>query len=427
MPKVYDHALTPPAVRHAKPGRHADGSGLFLLVKPNGGRSWLYRYQLNGRERDMGLGAAAGPGAVSLKEARTELDKLRELTKAGIDPLDHRAASRAEAAAQAQAGKVAAMTFASVAEAFIAANEAGWRNAKHRAQWRSTLAAYAFPVFGDLPIADVATSHVMAAIEPIWTVKPETASRVRGRIEAVLDYAKAREWRAGENPARWRGHVANLLPARNKVARVEHHAALPWAKIGGFMGELRARQATAARALEFAILTVARTGEVLGARWREIDTKTGVWTVPAARMKAGREHRVPLSTAAMAILSDMARLRPARDKSGDAYLFPSARRGAPLSGMAMLMLLRRMGRADITAHGFRSTFRDWCAESTAFPGEMAEIALAHTVGDKVEAAYRRGDMIEKRRRMMDDWAASCSRPEAAGENVRPIRATAEAA
>jgi integrase len=409
MPKVLSNVLTAAAVKNAKPGRHGDGGGLFLLVKPTGRRSWLFRYKLAGKVRDMGLGSASGPGTVSLAEARDKAAALLRMVKAGTDPLKEREKRAAEAAAMLQAETVRALTFSAVAEAYIAAHEAGWRNAKHRGQWASTLDTYAYPHMGDLPVADVGTAQVMSALEPIWRVKPETASRLRGRIEAVLDYAKARGWREGENPARWRGHVANMLPKRGKVARVEHHAALPWGEIGNFMRALRARDAVAARALELTILTAGRTGEVLGARWAEIDRKTLVWTVPGHRMKAGREHRVPLSAAAVAVLDGLEVLRPMDDPKGEAFIFPGVRRGRPLSQMAMLMLLRRMGRSDLTAHGFRSTFRDWCAESTGYPHEMAEIALAHTVGDKVEAAYRRGDMIEKRRRMMDEWAAFCAR------------------
>lgn len=300
---------------------------------------------------------------------------------------------------------------------YIAANEAGWRNAKHRAQWVATLEAYAYPHMGDLPAGAVETAHVMAALEPIWREKPETASRLRGRIEAVLDYAKARGWREGENPARWRGHVANMLPARGKVAKVKHHAALPWREIGGFMATLRAGSGLAARALELAILTAARSGEVLNARWSEIDLEEAVWTVPAERMKAGREHRVPLSAPAVALLRE---LLPLRDAERGDWVFPGARPGRPLSNMALEMLLRRMKRSDLTAHGFRSTFRDWCAEQTAFDRDTAEMALAHVVRDKVEAAYRRGDVFEKRRRLMDEWAAFCAKPPASGEVV-PIR------
>jgi integrase len=326
------------------------------------------------------------------------------------------------AQADAQQTAILAMTFRAVTNAYLAAHEAGWRNPKHRAQWRATLKTYVFPHFGELPVADVNTGHVMAALEPIWREKAETASRLRGRIEAVLDYAAARGWRTGENPARWRGHIANLLPRRSKIARVEHHAALPWQDISAFLIDLRSRDGLGARALEFAILTAARTGEVLGARWSEINLDEAVWTVPAKRMKAGQEHRVPLSDAALAIVRALLPLRPADDAEGKAFVFPGARRSRPLSGMAMLMLLRRMGRADLTAHGFRSTFRDWAAECTGYAREVAEAALAHTLRDKVEAAYRRGDLFEKRRRLMDDWAAFCARPAIEAGSVTPIRA-----
>lgn len=421
MPKLVHNALSPPRVKSAPPGRHADGGGLFLLVKDTGTRSWLYRYKRDGKTRDIGLGSAAGAHAVPLAEARDKAADLRRLTKAGIDPLAERDRIEAERAAKAQADAIKAITFRQVADAYINAHDASWRNAKHRLQWRSTLETYAYPHMGDLPVGDVATSHVMAALEPIWTTKPETASRVRGRIECILDYARSREWRKGENPARWRGHIANMLPARNRVAKVEHHAALPWRDMGAFMKTLRARDALAARALEFTILTACRTSEALSARWNELDLSAKIWTIPAERMKAGREHRVPLSQAALDLIDVLKLLRPEDDHAGDALLFPGNRMKRPLSQMSMLMLLRRMDRADLTVHGFRSTFRDWCAEITAYPHEMAEIALAHTVTDKVEAAYRRGDMIEKRRRLMDDWAEYCSRVPEAGGNVTVIR------
>jgi integrase len=374
-----------------------------LLVKSTGKRSWIFRYKFAGRERDMGLGGAAGPGAVTLADARARAIELRRLIQSGTDPLQDRAQRAARHAAQTQAAAVQAITFQAVATAYMDANEAGWRNDKHRAQWRSTLETYAYPHMGKLPVGDVTTSHVMAAINPIWGTKPETASRLRGRIESVLDYARSREWRTGENPARWKGHIANMLPARGKTRRVKHHAALPWREVRSFMTTLRGRPAVAARALEFAVLTAARTSEVLGAQWNEIDPVTKVWTVPESRMKAGREHRVPLSSDALAVLDEVAKLRPNGD-NGSALVFPGMKAGRALSQMSMLMLLRRMGREDITAHGFRSTFRDWCAEATQYPSEMAELALAHTVGDKVEAAYRRGDMMERRREMMEAWA-----------------------
>ena len=406
MPKILNNALTATAVKHAKPGRHGDGGGLFLLVKPTGMRSWVFRYQVGGKVRDMGLGSAAGPGAVPLAEARTKVVDLLRNVRSGVDPLGDRERRAVESAAKAELEKVQAISFKTVAAAFIAANEAGWRNAKHRAQWASTLESYAYPHFGDTPVADIGTSHVMAALEPIWTKTPETASRVRARIESVLDYARARDWRTGENPARWRGHIANMLPRAAKIAKVEHHAALPWREIGAFVDDLRKRPAVAARALEFTVLTAARTGETLGAQWSEIDINAKLWTVPAHRMKAGRQHRVPLSTAAMDLLTEMAKLRTSDDEA--AFVFPGARAKRPLSQMSMLMLMRRMGRRDLTAHGFRSTFRDWAAEATDYPNEMAETALAHLVSDQVEAAYRRGDMMERRRAMMEGWARFCA-------------------
>lgn len=271
-------------------------------------------------------------------------------------------------------------------------------------------------MLGDLPVADVDTGAVMRILEPIWREKAETASRLRGRIESILDYAKARGWRDGENPARWRGHVANMLPKRSKVQPVEHHAALPWREIGGFMAGLADQAGLGALALRFTILTAARTGEAIEARWPEIDMVAGVWTVPAARMKAGREHRVPLSDAALAILREVA---PLRDDARGGWIFPGARAGRPLSNMAFLMLLRRMGRGDLTAHGFRSAFRDWAAE-TGQPSDVAEAALAHTLGSKVQAAYQRGDLLERRRRLIADWAGFCTRPSTEGEVV-PLR------
>ena len=300
-----------------------------------------------------------------------------------------------------------AMTFRDCAARYIASHRAGWRNPKHAAQWEATLATYAGPVMGGLSVQAIDTALVLKVLEPIWTTKPETAGRVRGRIESVLDWAKVRGYRAGENPARWRGHLDKLLPARSKVRRVEHHAALPYAELPGFLMSLRDQEGIAARALEFAIVTAARTGEVIGARWSEIDLLEKIWTVPPGRMKAGKEHRVPLSARALAILEEMQPHRHAEDS----FVFPGAKLGRPLSNMAFLMLLRRMGRDDLTAHGFRSSFRDWAAERTNFPSEVAEMALAHMVGSKVEAAYRRGDLFEKRSRLMAAWATFCNEPE----------------
>jgi integrase len=306
------------------------------------------------------------------------------------------------------------MTFKDCAERYIEAHRPGWKNPKHAKQWPSTLEDYVYPVFGPIPVQAVDVGLVMKALEPIWKTKPETASRVRGRIESILDWATARGYRQGENPARWRGHLDKLLPARGKVQKVKHHAALPYGEMGDFVAELRGQEGVAARALEFLILTATRTGEVIGARWDEFDLAKKVWTVPGERMKAGKEHRVPLSERALAIIEEM----KGQGVNDHPFLFPGGRPGKPLSNMAMLKLLQRMDRGDLTAHGFRSTFRDWAAEMTHFPTEVAEMALAHTVSDKVEAAYRRGDLFQKRRELMEAWARYCEpKP---GSNVVPL-------
>jgi integrase len=374
-----------------KPGRYADGGGLYLQVSQSGTRAWLFRFMRSGAARHMGLGPVRD---VSLAEARTMASECRKLLLSGADPIEQRQAVRVSAKLDA----ARAMTFRECAEKHIGAHEAGWKNPKHRAQWKSTLATYAYPVIGGLPIAAVDTTLVLKAIEPIWAAKPETAGRVRGRIEAVLDWARARGFRHGENPARWRGHLDKLLPSGRKVARVKHHAALPYAEIQAFLADLRAREGVSARALEFAILTAARTGETVNARWSEIDVTAKHWTIPAERMKAGSAHRVPLSARALEILEGLPR-------EGD-FVFIGDRAERPLSNMAMLKLLERMGQ-ELTVHGFRSTFRDWCAERTAYPRDVAEMALAHTIKNQTEAAYRRGELFEKRRRLMSDWSKYC--------------------
>lgn len=428
MPRKLSNALTPFAVKNAKPGRHADGDGLHLLVKQptpeaiknakagqpaKGARSWVYRFMLKGRSHDIGLGAA-GPGGISLADARTARDALRLKVKAGIDPLEERQRQATEALAAAQAARIAGITFKAVAEAYIGANEGSWRNDKHRQQWRNTLASYVYPVLGELPVTDIATAHVLKILEPIWQDKPETASRIRGRVETVLDAAKARGYREGENPARWRGHIAQILPPRSRLTR-GHHKAMPYEAIPAFMAKLRERNATAALALEFVILTATRTSEVLGATWAEVDLDKAIWTVPASRMKAGKEHRIPLSTRAVKILEAVKPL-------GEASLFP-ADKGGKLSTMAMAMLLRRM-KLDCTVHGFRSSFRDWADDCTGYAHEVCEMALAHVIGNKSEAAYRRGDLFDKRRRLMADWATYCTSDGTAGAKVLPIREVA---
>ena len=391
-----------------KPGVHADGLGLYLHVSKTGAKSWIYRFMLRGKSRDMGLG---GLDVVSLSDARARALEARKLVKAGIDPIEERNSERARQAVDA----ASSMTFAECARAMIKSHEAGWRNAKHRSQWRNTLATYAYPVFGHLPVDSIDTGLVMQVIEPLWTTKTETASRLRGRIEAVLDWAAAREYRSGENPARWRGHLDKLLPKRDRVQRVKHHAALPYDEVAAFLQTLRSRDAVAARGLEFLIVTAARPGEVYGATWNEINLDKAVWTVPGERMKSGTEHRVPLSDRAMDLIEEMRQLRISD------FVFPGQGQGRPLSNMAFLQLMKRMGRDDLTAHGFRSTFRDWAAECTNYPREVAEAALAHAVGSKVEAAYRRGDLFDKRRKMMQDWANYCSQLSPESSDVVPLR------
>jgi integrase len=420
MPKKLANALTALAVKNAGPGRHGDGGGLSLLVKPNGGKFWTFRAMIDGKSRDIGLGPAGGPDAVSLADARDRAADLRREVRAGRDPIAERERAKAEAAAAEQAARIAGITFREVAESFVRSNREGWRNAKHRQQWANTLETYVYPSIGALPIADVSTAHVVQILDSIWTAKPETASRVRGRIERVLDAAKARGYREGENPARWRGHLAQLLPPRKRLQR-GHHAAMPFAEVPAFLVKLRSREATAARALEFAILTATRTSEVTGARWEEIDLKGCTWTVPAERMKATQAHRVPLSARAREILEGQVGVDPV-------YPFPQPDGGKPMSQMGMLMLLRRMG-VEVTVHGFRSSFRDWAAERTAFPFEVAEMALAHAITNRAEAAYRRGDLFEKRRQLMTAWADFCAAPAIEGEGatvtaIRPVEAAA---
>jgi integrase len=396
-------------VRTKKPGHHGDGGGLYLQIsRYAGSASWVFRYRMRGRLREAGLGSV---DTWSLAEARERARQFRQLRGEDRDPIEERRAGQQKARVEA----AKAMTFQACAQAYIKAHAAGWRNPKHAEQWPNTLGTYVYPVFGAVPVQAVDVGLVMKALEPIWTQKPETASRIRGRIESVLDWATARGYRQGENPARWRGHLENLLPKKSKVRRVEHHAALPYEEISSFMAELRGQESIAARALEFAILTAARTGEAIGARWGEIDLAERLWAVPGERMKAGREHRVPLSDRALVIVEEMRAIR-----SGD-FVFGGARTGRSLSNMAMTMTLRRMGCGELTVHGFRSTFRDWAAERTNFPSEVAEMALAHVVGDKVEAAYRRGDLFQKRRQLAEAWARFCASPPAS-EKVVPIGA-----
>lgn len=368
----------------SRSGRHADGDGLYLSIDKNGGKRWvfLFRDRRTGKLREMGLGSLR---SVSLADARKAAADARAVLLSGEDPISKR---------KSRSGNVP--TFGEISIDYICAMRSAWRNEKHRAQWEMTLRVYCAPL-AELPVSRITTDDVLQVLRPIWCRIPESASRIRGRIETILDAAKAKGHREGENPARWRGHLDHLLPPRQRLTR-GHHAAMAFEGVPTFIRHLRRRPSVAALALEFLILTAARTSEVLGMRWEELDLRMGLWIVPAARMKAGREHRVPLSPRALEILE------AARHLSGAPYVFPGPGGMRPLSQMAFLALLRRMGIPGVTPHGFRSSFRDWCGESTPFPREVAEAALAHTTRDRVEAAYRRGDALQKRRELMEAWA-----------------------
>lgn len=375
------------------PGMYPDGLGLYLQVSKWQTKSWLFRYSQNYRLRSLGLGACH---TITLTEARKRAKQARQQLLDGLDPID----TKHEKRQTALAARARMMTFDQCAAAYIEAHRHGWKNPKHADQWTNTVNTYASPTIGGLAVSEVDTALVMKVLQPIWATKTETATRVRGRIESILGWATVSGYRTGDNPARWRDHLDNLLPKRSKVKKVEHHPALPYAEMGVFTRDLRKQDGVAPLALEFTILTIARTGEVIGARPGEFDLRGKMWTVPPERMKSGKEHRVPLCDRAVAIVKDLIKL-------GGDYVFPGLKPKKPLSNMAMLSVLKRMGRGDLTVHGFRSTFRDWAAEQTAYPHEMAEMALAHTIGDKVEAAYRRGDLFKKRVRMMQDWQKHC--------------------
>ena len=377
-------ALSARKVETAGPGRHGDGRGLFLYVKASGARSWVLRYQVMGKRHDLGLGPYP---EVSLAMARDRALQARRMIQEGEDPI-------------AKKRQAQPKTFKDAAIELIESKRPGWRNAKHAAQWTSTLEAYVFPDLGRMQVARIQTADVIGVLKPIWTAKPETANRVRQRIEAVLDYASALGIRTGDNPARWRGHLDNLLPKPKKVRAVKHHPALPHAQIADFMSDLAQREGIAARALAFTILTAARSGETRGMTWGELDRDAKVWTIPASRMKAAKEHRVPLTDATLSLLGQRNEGAP-----DDALVFGSeAKPGKPISDMSMTAVLRRMERDDITVHGFRSTFRDWAGEITSFSREVIEAALAHGIKDKAEAAYARSDLFDKRRKLMDAWA-----------------------
>lgn len=397
--------LSAKAVEKGKrPGYYCDGGGLYLQVSPSLTKSWIFRYTLAGKTREMGLGSL---NAFTLAEARDEARLQRKLLAKGLDPIVERDAHRAQESLR----RANSLTFAECAKRCIADRRAGWRNGKHVAQWENTLETYAGPVIGNLLVHDVDTPQVLRVLQPIWTEKPETASRVRSRIENVLNWAKAHGYRQGENPARWRGHLDNILPKGSKVRRVQHLAALPYGEIGAFVAALRKQPGTAPQALEFAILTATRTGEVRGAKPEEFDLVKGMWTVPGERMKGGKEHRVPLSPRAIEIIK-------AQPEGGD-YVFAGRWPKKPMSDGAMLMALERAGHGNVTVHGFRSTFKDWASEQTNYSREVSEMALAHEISSDVEAAYRRGDLFEKRRRLMQDWARYCDAPNRGGK-VLPL-------
>ena len=433
------HRLSSVAVRNAKSGMHCDGGGLYLQATEAAdktiSKSWLFRFATGrivtsaagkprAEEKQMGLGPL---DAVSLEEARKVAAECRHLRKQGIDPIAARKAARAETAIEA----AKAMTFAQCTDAYMVAHRAGWRSRVHARQWKASMATYATPVFGKLPVNAVDLWMVLKVLEPIWTTKPVTAGRIRGRIECVLDWAAARGYRKGENPARWRGHLDKLLPAGSKVRKVKHYPSLPYDELAAFLASLREQEGTAARALEFTILTAARSNETVGAMWPEIEMTGKAWTLDATRMKGEREHRVPLSAPALAILLRMAEVREGE------HVFPGSR-NVKLAKSGMSKLLVRMndrrtaaglprwtdpkrGNKDIVPHGFRSTFRSWAAECTNFPREIAEAAIAHLVGDDTERAYQRGDLFEKRRRLMAAWAEFCAKSAATGK-VLPLRA-----
>lgn len=409
--------MTARAVESAKQGRHADGGGLYLNVA-QARRSWIFVYVRNGRRREMGFGPVA---SVSLAEARRKAEEARRQLAAGVDPLDAKKAAEREQRIP---------TFGEMADTYIEAHGAGWKNEKHRDQWIMTLSrerddngklvksGYCLSIINKR-VDEITTEDVLGVLKPIWSTKNETASRVRSRIEAVMAAATAAGHRSGMNPALWRGHMSLLLPARKRLQR-GHYAAMPYSDVPTFVAKLREAKGLGALALEFLILTAARSGEVRGAVWSEIDIDKKLWTIPAERMKAGREHRVPLTDRALAILEQAALLRrPADGNDDEALVFPSTKSGRPLSDMTLTAAMRRLGAGEYTAHGFRSSFRDWAGDCTAFPREVAEAALAHRSGDKVEQAYRRSDALEKRKKLMEAWDEYLARP--AGGNVVPIR------
>lgn len=407
--------------RLKKPGYHADGAGLYLQVAPGGSKSWVLRFKRDGKTREMGLGGAS---VFTLAEARERAREARKQLADKVDPIE----ARLEADRERRRAEAKALLFKDAASRYIAAHEAGWRNAKHGYQWTQTIESFANPHIGDMNVAAIETADVMRVLSPIWATKNETASRLRGRIENILDWCRVQGFRAGDNPARWRGHLDKLLPKPSKIAKVENHPALPWQRMPAFMQALRERPGAAARALEFAILTAARSGEVRGAMWHEIDLEARVWRVPGQRMKAGKPHDVPLSDAAISVLEAM-------QAEGMEGLIFRGRKDAALSDMSLLAVIRRMNAPTpvwvdkdgkpVLVHGMRASFRMWAAEASTHPRELAEFALAHQLPDRVEASYQRSTLFERRRLLMADWAAHCARPAESGAVV-PLRAVGAA-
>lgn len=400
------------AIRRGKRGRLRVSPNLYLQTARTGTSTWVVMYRLDGRNRAMGLGNAR---LITLARAREKALEARRLLAEGIDPITARDGERT----QARLDAAKSVTFADCATRYIEAHRAGWRNPKHAAQWQATVATYAFPVFGSLPVQQIDVALIMQALEPIWSTLPATAARVRGRVEAILDWATARGYRTGDNPARWKGHLDKLLPKSTKVRRVKHHTALPYRDLPAFLATLRQRVGITPRALEFVILTAARTSEAIGAKWDEIDLAERIWIIPGTRMKSGREHRVPLSDRVVELLRALPRI------DGNDFVFPGNKPKHGLNDASLLKLLRDAG-ASFVPHGFRSSFRDWAAEVTNFPREVAELALAHTVGNAVEQAYRRSDLFDKRRRLMDAWAAYCTSPPREPGEVVPLHRSSEA-
>lgn len=379
--------LTTIEIKNAKPGFHSDGNGLYLMVKPTGAKSWIYRFQLNGRRREMGLGSLVD---VSAKDARQRATEARAMHLAGVDPIS----------ARVKAAPIVATTFEDFAVSYVEDNKGAWKNPKHIQQWSNTLRDYAFPKIGKLPPADITVDHVLAILRPIWKTKTETASRLRGRLEKILDSAKVRGLRAGENPAAWKGNLEHVLPHPDKIAPVTHHPALPYNQVAEFMERVTGCEGTGALCLEFTILAACRSGESRLATWDEFDFENLIWTIPAARMKMKREHRVPITKEMLDVLVR------AREVQTNEWVFPSVRKGVALSDMALTQIVRRL-HPEVTVHGFRSTFRDWAAETTEYANEVLEMCLAHAVASSVEKAYRRGDMLERRREVMSAWNKYC--------------------